>query len=141
MLLFEFEEKFPSVATHTIDELVKKHGVDATTLRKQLTKGIKVEKEHTTDTSVAKEIALDHLAEKPDYYDRLAKVEEDVVDFPDKDASRRKQMSRLRNASNRGRDYDDASYDSEGFLDDFTQNSLYPPKAEKPKGPHLKLVK
>lgn len=41
----------------------------------QLAKGIKVELEHTADMALAREIALDHLNELPDYYDRLEKVE------------------------------------------------------------------
>ncbi len=66
------------------------------------------------------------------------KVKEDVVDFPNKGAARHKQMDRLKRAGSQK--YKDASYDSAGFLDDFTQNSLYPPRDDKPKGPHLKLV-
>jgi len=42
---------------------------------KQLAKGIKVEMEHTTDKSIAREIALDHLTEDPNYYDKLQKIE------------------------------------------------------------------
>ena len=42
---------------------------------KQLAWGIKVEKEHTDCSIIAKEIAKDHLAELPDYYTRLAKME------------------------------------------------------------------
>lgn len=38
--------------------------------------GIEVEKEHTSNVSLAKEIALDHLNELPDYYTRLKTVEE-----------------------------------------------------------------
>lgn len=41
----------------------------------QLQKGIKVEKEHTPEDDVAQRITLDHLAEIPDYYDRLAEME------------------------------------------------------------------
>ena len=41
----------------------------------QLEKGIKVEKEHTDDPSLAEEIAMDHLFEDPKYYDKLEKVE------------------------------------------------------------------
>jgi len=37
----------------------------------QLKKGIEVEKEHTTNEEIAKKIALDHLAEHPDYYTKL----------------------------------------------------------------------
>lgn len=42
----------------------------------QLDKGVETEKEHTSDPEVAKEIAKDHLAEDPKYYDRLEKMEE-----------------------------------------------------------------
>jgi hypothetical protein len=41
----------------------------------ELAKGIKVEKEHTSDGALAKKIALDHLSEIPDYYTRLDKME------------------------------------------------------------------
>lgn len=41
----------------------------------QLAMGIKVEMEHTTDKEVAEKIARDHLAEFPDYYTRLDKME------------------------------------------------------------------
>jgi hypothetical protein len=50
---------------------VKESDVDP----KQLKMGIEVEYEHTPDSSVSKKIALDHLAEIPDYYTRLAKME------------------------------------------------------------------
>lgn len=43
----------------------------------QLRKGIEVEYEHTSDKETAKRIALDHLAELPDYYDRLHEMEEE----------------------------------------------------------------
>lgn len=42
---------------------------------KALEKGIKVELEHTNDRALAKEIAMDHLTEDPNYYDKLEKVE------------------------------------------------------------------
>lgn len=42
----------------------------------QLDKGIQVEYEHTPDMSVAKKIALDHLAEHPQYYDYLEQMEQ-----------------------------------------------------------------
>jgi len=44
----------------------------------QLAMGIKVEAEHTDNEEVAKKIALDHLAEIPDYYTRLKKMEDDA---------------------------------------------------------------
>jgi hypothetical protein len=43
---------------------------------KQIDMGKKVEKEHTTDPSLAAEIATDHLEEIPDYYTRLKKMED-----------------------------------------------------------------
>jgi hypothetical protein len=42
---------------------------------KALEKGIKVEKEHTSDPHIATEIAMDHLTEDPKYYDKLEKME------------------------------------------------------------------
>jgi ribosomal protein S18 acetylase RimI-like enzyme len=51
----------------------------------QLKMGIKVEMEHTNDPKVAKRIALQHLAEDPEYYTKLTKAgleeEEQTVDF------------------------------------------------------------
>lgn len=43
--------------------------------KKELEKGIKVEMEHTKNKAIAKRITLDHLAELPDYYTRLTKME------------------------------------------------------------------
>lgn len=43
----------------------------------ELAMGIEIEKEHTNDEAIAKEIAKDHLAELPDYYTRLKKMEEE----------------------------------------------------------------
>jgi len=42
----------------------------------QLAEGLKHEMEHTKDRAVAKEIAKDHLAESPKYYEGLEKMEE-----------------------------------------------------------------
>jgi len=44
----------------------------------QLNMGIEIEKEHTDDPALAKEIAKDHLAEIPDYYTRLKKMESEA---------------------------------------------------------------
>jgi hypothetical protein len=44
-------------------------------LNKQLEMGLKVEMEHTDDKNKAKEIALDHLSEDPNYYSKLKKIE------------------------------------------------------------------
>jgi hypothetical protein len=55
---------------YNIEELSKKYNVD----RNELQKGIKVEKEHTTDEKIAAKIALDHLSEDPKYYTKLIKA-------------------------------------------------------------------
>ena len=43
--------------------------------QEQLAAGTKVESEHTSDEKIAREIAMDHLTEIPDYYDRLEAME------------------------------------------------------------------
>jgi hypothetical protein len=55
----------------TLKDIAQKHGVSIDHIKKQLIKGIKVEKDHTNDESKAREIAMDHLTEYPDYYDKL----------------------------------------------------------------------
>lgn len=62
--------------TPSFAQIANKHSVSYEQLISQLAKGIKVEKEHTNDLALAREIALDHLNEFPDYYDRLKKAEE-----------------------------------------------------------------
>lgn len=41
----------------------------------ELARGVQVEREHTPDPAVAREIAMDHLTEFPDYYTRLDRME------------------------------------------------------------------
>lgn len=67
----DFGKKTPSV-----EEVANKHGVSVDEINKQLEMGIKVEKEHTNDAKMAREIALDHLNEKPNYYSKLKKYVE-----------------------------------------------------------------
>ena len=45
--------------------------------QKALAQGVEVESEHTSDLSIAEEIAMDHLAEDPHYYVKLATIEKD----------------------------------------------------------------
>lgn len=45
---------------------------------RQLKIGVQVELEHTSNSKIAERIALDHLAEIPDYYTRLLKMEVDA---------------------------------------------------------------
>ena len=44
----------------------------------QIDMGIKVEMEHTTCPIISEKIVWDHLAEIPDYYTRLAKIENEA---------------------------------------------------------------
>jgi hypothetical protein len=44
-------------------------------IKPKLMQGIKVEMEHTTDVRIATEIAMDHLWEDINYYEKLAKIE------------------------------------------------------------------
>jgi 8-oxo-dGTP pyrophosphatase MutT (NUDIX family) len=46
----------------------------------QLAKGMKVEREHTNNPALAKEIARDHLTEDKKYYDHLKKMEDKYVE-------------------------------------------------------------
>lgn len=70
------ENKLLDKKTFTPQELAKHHNVDISIINRQLKLGIKIEQEHTSDAKVAREIALDHIKEKVDYYDRLKKVED-----------------------------------------------------------------
>lgn len=70
------EGKLLNVKTPSPEQAAKKGKVSLKDFMAQLKQGIKIEKEHTTNAKVAREIALDHLGERPDYYKRLKKVEE-----------------------------------------------------------------
>lgn len=74
--LLEDKDLF-GVPTPSPEQVAKKHGVDLEVIMTQLEQGINVELEHTHDKAMAREIALDHLAELPDYYTRLDKMEND----------------------------------------------------------------
>lgn len=56
-------------------EAKKKKFTEKDADEKELAMGTKIEMEHTKNKAVAKRIALDHLAELPDYYTRLTKME------------------------------------------------------------------
>jgi hypothetical protein len=47
---------------------------------KALNEGIKVEKEHTSDPDIAREIAMDHLTEDKKYYNKLKIIEDKKLD-------------------------------------------------------------
>ena len=61
----------------TAQDIADKFDVSIEDVEKEIEMGIEVEFEHTDDKDKAKEIAIDHLMEFPDYYTRLDKMEEE----------------------------------------------------------------
>lgn len=59
----------------SVKQIANRHGVTVDQIARELNQGIQVELEHTSNKNAAKQIALNHLAELPDYYTRLAKME------------------------------------------------------------------
>ena len=55
--------------------------------------GLSVEMEHTKDKRIAREIALDHLAEEPKYYTKLERIHKEN---PQKVAKKAKKKARKR---------------------------------------------
>tara|TARA_R110002020_G_scaffold113236_7_gene260327 strand:- start:1934 stop:4501 length:2568 start_codon:yes stop_codon:yes gene_type:complete len=52
----------------TVQDIAKKHKVPIGDIRKEIKLGAKIEMEHTDSKAKAKEIAMDHITEYPDYY-------------------------------------------------------------------------
>jgi hypothetical protein len=71
------EEKIPGGKAKglTLQDLAKYHKMPLQSIKKKLDQGIKTEMEHTTDKSIAREIAMDHIYEDPSYYSKLKKIE------------------------------------------------------------------
>jgi hypothetical protein len=59
----------------SLQDIADKFKVSVDKIKSQLQKGVKIESEHTSDKEKAREIAMDHITEFPDYYDRLEKME------------------------------------------------------------------
>lgn len=59
----------------SLSDLAKKHNLPIMDMKKELSKGVKTEMEHTDNKRKATEIAMDHLYEDPKYYDKLKKIE------------------------------------------------------------------
>ena len=70
-----YKVKATLTAKYTPTELAKKYKVTYPALIAKLNKGITIEGEHTNNKLVAKKIALDHLAEDLNYYDKLLRIE------------------------------------------------------------------
>lgn len=70
-------DKIPGGLTDkwSVEDVAKKHNVDVSKIEKELETGTKIELEHTNSKEKAREIALDHLYEIPDYYTRLKDME------------------------------------------------------------------
>lgn len=58
-----------------VEDVAKKHNVTVDQINNQLDIGMKVEKEHTDNSEIQKEISIDHLSESPVYYDLLIEME------------------------------------------------------------------
>jgi hypothetical protein len=62
----------------TAKDIANKFKVSVDKIEAQIRKGVKIEMEHTDDKKRAAEIAMDHITEFPDYYDRLIKMEKNI---------------------------------------------------------------
>jgi len=75
----ELENEIYFLLTSLLMDVGKHKGVpDSKYDSKELKMGIEIEKEHTDNEAIAKEIAKDHLAEISDYYTRLNKMEKEA---------------------------------------------------------------
>lgn len=83
------EKDYLGVPTPSVEEIAKKHNVPVAMINHQLAKGRKVEREHINVDKIAAEIARDHLAELPDYYDRLEKMEKGITEEGEADSTYR----------------------------------------------------
>lgn len=66
-------------AAMSAEDIAAKHSVSIEMIKSQIQLGLEVEKEHTDDVGLAMQITLDHLAELPDYYSRLDKMENESI--------------------------------------------------------------
>ena len=74
IIILEMDKQTVDLTGMADKKKITEKDVDA----KELAMGLKVEMEHTKEESVAKQIALDHLAEISDYYTRLDKMEKEA---------------------------------------------------------------
>lgn len=59
----------------SLEDMARYHNTTIEKVINQLQKGVNVELEHTSDTMIAFEIAMDHIYEDLSYYDKLEKIE------------------------------------------------------------------
>ena len=67
------------VKTLTAKQIADKWKLPLAVVAKKIAAGVKVEKEHTTSLRQANEIARDHLGERPDYYEKIHKMEKTKI--------------------------------------------------------------
>lgn len=58
-----------------VKNLSRKYNKSEKEMKDIVDSGIKVEKEHTSKKQVAKQIAMAHVGENPEYYEKLKKIE------------------------------------------------------------------
>jgi len=71
----------------SLEDLAKHHNTDVQTIIEKMEKGVNVEMEHTSEMIVAFEIAMDHIYEDLEYYDKLEKIEGDTHKEESKEAT------------------------------------------------------
>ena len=75
-ILYEEESLIGGKADNeTVSDIATLHNVSVSSLERQIEIGVSEEGEHTSSEAAALEIVLDHLHERPDYYDRLEDME------------------------------------------------------------------
>jgi len=80
--------KYGQITTEAmIVAIADEHGVSPEDIRAQFEMGVEEEMEHAQEEEIAQEIALDHLAEDPEYYSKLddANLEEKKLTKKDKE--------------------------------------------------------
>ena len=78
VLIGEMDEQIPggNASGKTIETIANHHSVSVEKIKQELEIGIKIEMEHTDNSRVACEIAMDHLWEFSNYYSEFVKFED-----------------------------------------------------------------
>ena len=71
--------KSTDVRTPGIQAIAKKWNMSVSEIMRLVNDGAKVEKEHTKSIAKARQVARDHIAERPDYYKKLHKMEKTPI--------------------------------------------------------------
>ena len=93
--------------------------------------GRKVQREHTSNPDIATEIAMDHLSEDPDYYDKLIAAgitdEQDAIDTFDKLKGKNARLKAKLDIKDymEDNDFDEEDFDEEDFDEEDTDDIDY----------------